>query len=123
MSIVARNVATLEKALTTLETHRVSPDQRLAYYSFALNTVEASAAALDAACKPFGGRVPDAAFLVVGGSYPRFFVEMTEQDLLQGMEMGYCKLKGEHLLNVAVSHALHPRGASFFGSGLRSHSF
>ena len=93
MSIVARKVTTLENALATLESHRVSPDQRLSYYSYDLNTLEASTAALDAACKPFGGRVPDAAFLVSGASQPRFFVEMTEKDLLEGMEMGYCEFQ------------------------------
>ncbi|KAG9037051.1 3-dehydrosphinganine reductase [Tulasnella sp. JGI-2019a] len=89
VSIVARNVEVLAAALKTLESHRVSPDQRLAMYSFPLNTGEGSAAALHAACEPFGGRVVDAAFLCAGSSQPDWFVNMDEAALLKGMEQGY----------------------------------
>lgn len=91
MSIVARNEKTLANALAELEALRVSPDQKLASYSFSLYTPEGSAAALDAACAPFDGRVPDAAFFVAGASTPKFFVEMTEEDLRKGMDDGYCR--------------------------------
>lgn len=91
MSIVARTEKTLQNALAELEKYRVSPDQKLAYYSFSLYTPEDSAAAIEAACAPYDGRVPDAAFFVAGASTPKFFVEMTEADLRKGMDDGYCK--------------------------------
>lgn len=91
VSIVARNKDILAVALKTLESHRVSQDQRLASYSYSLNTQEGSAAALKAACEPFKGRVPDAAFLCAGSSQPGWFVEMDEAALKKGMEQGYCK--------------------------------
>ena len=90
VSIVARTESTLQAALKTLESHRMAENQRLAYYSFPLNTLEGAAQALDAVSKPFGGRVPDAAFLVAGASKPGFFVEMDEAELKKGMENGYC---------------------------------
>ncbi|KAG9005748.1 3-dehydrosphinganine reductase [Tulasnella sp. JGI-2019a] len=89
VSIVARNKEILATALKTLESHRVSPDQHLASYSFPLNTGEGSAAALHAACEPFDGRVPDAAFLCAGSSQPGWFVDMDEAALKKGMEQGY----------------------------------
>ncbi|KAG8845456.1 3-dehydrosphinganine reductase [Tulasnella sp. 330] len=89
VSIVARNKEVLAAALKTLESYRVTPEQRLASYSFPLNTAAGSSGALHAACEPFGGRVPDAAFLCAGSSKPDWFVNMTEADLLNGMEQGY----------------------------------
>ncbi|KAG8976134.1 3-dehydrosphinganine reductase, partial [Tulasnella sp. 427] len=89
VSIVARTEKTLQDALKTLETHRVSPEQKLAYYSHSLVTAAGSKEALEAACAPYNGRVPDAAFLVAGGSTPKFFVEMEEADLRKGMDDGY----------------------------------
>ena len=35
------------------------------------------------------GETPDGVFLCAGGSKPKFFVEMSEDELLQGMDMGY----------------------------------
>ncbi|KAG8898172.1 3-dehydrosphinganine reductase [Tulasnella sp. 403] len=89
VSIVARTETTLKKAHSLLEEQRVSPSQQLAWYSYPLNTHEGSAAALEAACAPYDGQVPDAAFLCAGAATPKFFVEMTEQDLKKGMEDGY----------------------------------
>ncbi|KAG8934336.1 3-dehydrosphinganine reductase [Tulasnella sp. 417] len=89
VSIVARTEKTLQDALKTLETHRVSPDQKLAYYSYSLTTAAGAKEALEAASAPFNGRVPDAAFLVAGASAPKFFVEMDEADLRKGMDDGY----------------------------------
>ncbi|KAG8947286.1 3-dehydrosphinganine reductase [Tulasnella sp. 424] len=89
VSIVARTEKTLQAALRTLETHRVSPEQKLAYYSYSLSTAAGAKEALEAACAPYGGRVPDGAFLVAGASAPKFFVEMDEADLRKGMDDGY----------------------------------
>ncbi|KAG9041861.1 3-dehydrosphinganine reductase [Tulasnella sp. UAMH 9824] len=89
VSIVARTEQTLKDALRALETHRVSPRQKLAYYSYCLDTATGAKEALDAACAPFNGQVPDAAFLVAGASTPKFFVEMDEADLRKGMDDGY----------------------------------
>lgn len=35
------------------------------------------------------GETPDGVFLCAGGSKPKFFVEMSEEELVQGMDMGY----------------------------------
>jgi len=35
------------------------------------------------------GRVPDATFLCAGGATPKFFVEMTKEDLVRGLDMSY----------------------------------
>ena len=40
-------------------------------------------------CRPFGGECPDAIFTCAGNSRPKFFVEMTEQELVDGMTGGY----------------------------------
>ncbi|KAG8942558.1 3-dehydrosphinganine reductase, partial [Tulasnella sp. 408] len=99
VSIVARTERTLKDALRTLETRRVSPGQKLAYYSYSLDTATGAKEALDAACAPFKGQVPDAAFLVAGASTPKFFVEMDEADLRNGMDDGYSDtLRNECLL-------------------------
>ncbi|KDQ12773.1 hypothetical protein BOTBODRAFT_56572 [Botryobasidium botryosum FD-172 SS1] len=89
VSIVARDEAKLKEALEILEAARVDPNQIIKSYSFALNSYDASAAAIDAACVPYGGRSPDALFLCAGSSKPRFFVEMDEAELLDGMTTGY----------------------------------
>nr|GAT59480.1 oxidoreductase [Mycena chlorophos] len=89
VSIVARDEAKLRVALEQLEKARQSPEQKLNYYSFALDQADASAAALDAACQPFGGKSPDAIFLCAGSSTPGFFVEETEASLRKTMDMSY----------------------------------
>jgi 3-dehydrosphinganine reductase len=68
---------------------RIRQDQILKAYSFSLDTAKESAAALDAACEPHGGRAPDAVFACAGASKPMFLVEMDEQDFHNGMTMGY----------------------------------
>ncbi|KAG8949494.1 3-dehydrosphinganine reductase, partial [Tulasnella sp. 419] len=62
VSIVARDEEKLRKAHQLLESHRVSPEQKLNWYSYGLNTASASAAALEAATAPYGGACPDASF-------------------------------------------------------------
>lgn len=68
---------------------RVSPNQVLKSYSFALHESASAATALEAACTAHGGRSPNALFLCAGGSTPGFFVEADEASLKKGMDMGY----------------------------------
>lgn len=58
-------------------------------YSFALDTAKASTDALEAVCEPYNGETPDATFTCAGASRPMFFVEMTDEDLIKGMNDGY----------------------------------
>ena len=90
VSIVARDEAKLKDAVQELEKHRISPDQKFFWYSHSLTSATGSAEALASAIRPFGGAPPDAAFLCAGASKPKFFVEMSEKDLLDGMGNGYC---------------------------------
>jgi len=89
VSIVARNEERLKEALEKMEAARQTPNQILKSYSFSLNNHASSAAALEAACQPHGGRTPDAMFLCAGKSTPGFFVEEDEDSLRQGMDNGY----------------------------------
>lgn len=89
VSIVARNQERLDKALAELEAVRQTPNQTLKAYSYSLDTAKESAKALEAACEPFGGVAPDAIFAVAGSSKPMFFVEMQEEDLIEGFVNGY----------------------------------
>ncbi|CAA7263965.1 unnamed protein product [Cyclocybe aegerita] len=89
VSIVARNKDKLDAALASFEKERVSPSQVLKAYSHALDTAAASTEALEAVCEPFGGQAPDAIIMCAGASKPMFFVEMTEEDLVNGMTNGY----------------------------------
>jgi len=89
VSIVARNKENLVKALAKLEQLRVSPSQKLSALSHSLDTASGSTQALQDACRPFGGQCPDAVFACAGRSRPKFFVEMDEQDLVDGMTDGY----------------------------------
>lgn len=67
----------------------MAPTQVLKSYSFNLFTSSGSAAAIDAASEPHDGRCPDAMFLCAGAATPAYAVEMTEDDLVQGMNDGY----------------------------------
>ncbi|KAF8153817.1 oxidoreductase [Crassisporium funariophilum] len=89
VSIVARNQSNLDKAIVELEELRVSPSQIIRAYSHSLDTALGSTVALKDACQPHGGIAPDAAFLCAGSCKPMFFVEMTEEDLVNGMTNGY----------------------------------
>jgi len=89
VSIVARNKENLVKALAKLEQLRVSPSQKLGAFSHSLDTASGSTQALQDVCRPFGGQCPDAVFACAGRSRPKFFVEMDEQDLVDGMTDGY----------------------------------
>jgi len=89
VSIVARDEERLQKALEEMEAVRQSPNQVLKSYSFALNDLTSSTAALGAACEPHGNRCPDAMFLCAGKSTPGFFVEQNGDSLRQGMDNGY----------------------------------
>ncbi|KAJ6612283.1 oxidoreductase [Mycena sp. CBHHK59/15] len=89
VSIVARNQERLDKALEALEKCRQHPNQLLKAYSYSLNTAADSAAALHTVCEPHGGYSPDAVFACAGSSKPMFFMDMTEEDMMQGMVNGY----------------------------------
>lgn len=108
MSIVARNESNLKAAIEKLEVclcsvsamadspltkHlqavRQSDDQKFVYYSHSLTSAKESQEALQAVIAGHNEEVPDAVFLCAGGSKPKFFVEMSEEELVQGMDMGY----------------------------------
>ncbi|KAG6908495.1 hypothetical protein DXG01_004429 [Tephrocybe rancida] len=89
VSIVARNQKKLDDALAELEKVRKSPGQKFNVYSYSLNTAKDSADALHAVCEPYDGQAPDAVFACAGASKPMFFVEMKEEDLVDGMTAGY----------------------------------
>jgi len=89
VSIVARNVENLEKALAQLEVARVNPNQILKSYSYSLDTQKAAADALEAACLSHAGQSPDAVFLCAGKATPGFFIEQTEESMRKGMDDTY----------------------------------
>lgn len=45
--------------------------------------------ALEVVCEAHGGEAPDAVFTCAGSSKPMFFLDMEEQDLLDGMMNAY----------------------------------
>lgn len=71
------------------QSKRQSENQKIEFYSHSLDDAAESAAALDAASKPFDGRAPDAVFLCAGRATPGFFVEQTAESLKKGMDDGY----------------------------------
>ncbi|KIM37795.1 hypothetical protein M413DRAFT_448300 [Hebeloma cylindrosporum] len=89
ISIVARNQGKLDSALESLEALRVSKNQIFKVYSHALQPGSAAVAALELVSEPYGGDAPDAVFTCAGSSKPMFFVEMEEQDLVDGMNNAY----------------------------------
>ncbi|KAG6863748.1 hypothetical protein C0991_003500 [Blastosporella zonata] len=89
VSIVARNQKKLDDAVAELEKVRRNSSQKLNAYSFSLNTAKESADALKAVCEPYDGQAPDAVFACAGASKPMFFVEMEEEDMVDGMTAGY----------------------------------
>ncbi|KAH9853522.1 oxidoreductase [Lenzites betulinus] len=89
VSIVARNEERLRKAAAELEKHRQSAGQLIRWYAFAVDGEASSAAALQAAGEPHGGRCPDAFFLCAGASRPEFWIGQDEASMRQGMEMSY----------------------------------
>ncbi|TFK50101.1 oxidoreductase [Heliocybe sulcata] len=89
VSIVARDTSKLDDALNKLEKARVSEDQIFRSHSFSIGTAEGANAALKAVTDEHGGLTPDAVFMCAGKSTPKFFVEMSEQDLTEGMTDGY----------------------------------
>ncbi|TFK26976.1 oxidoreductase [Coprinopsis marcescibilis] len=89
VSIVARNQARLDEALKTLEKYRQTPAQVIQARSHSLDTATSSTEALESICEAHGGAAPDAVFACAGASKPMFFMEMTEEDLSNGMTTGY----------------------------------
>ena len=89
VSVVARNEENLAKALAAMEEHRQNSSQQFHTYSFDLSTGSESTKALEAVCEPFEGRAPDAVFTCPGFEKPKFFVEMTEEELMKGMDGAY----------------------------------
>jgi len=72
-----------------IQSARQSDGQKFAYYSYSLTSAKESQEALQAVIAGHNGETPDAVFLCAGGSKPKFFVEMSEEELVQGMDMGY----------------------------------
>lgn len=73
----------------TTQAARISSSQIIQAHSANLFTASGAEAALEAVCKAHDGHAPDAVITCAGAARPMFFVEMTEQDLVQGMECGY----------------------------------
>jgi len=88
ISIVARTQSKLDSALRELEALRVSPAQSFKALSFSLSTAQASAEALAAATVAHD-EFPDAIFCCAGSVKPKFFVDMSEEELAGGMTNGY----------------------------------
>jgi len=89
VTIVARDSKRLSSALVEIETFRRSENQIFQSFSYSLFTVGDSRAALEAASARHHGLTPDAVFLCAGKAIPRFFVEYTEAELIDGMNYGY----------------------------------
>ncbi|KAH9899919.1 oxidoreductase [Cubamyces lactineus] len=89
VSIVARNEERLQAALAELEKHRQTSEQIIKSYSFAVNSEAGSAAALQAASEPHGGRCPDAFFLCAGTSRPSFWIEQNEALMRSDLDASY----------------------------------
>jgi len=77
------------RGLTVLEELRVSKAQVFKVYSHALQPASEAVAALELVSKPYGGEAPDAVFACAGSAKPMFFVDMEEQDLVDGMTNAY----------------------------------
>jgi 3-dehydrosphinganine reductase len=107
VSIVARTQSKLDEALKALEVStstildyvydtntfwqatRVLPQQKFHVYSFTLGTAADSDKALQTVCEPYGGRAPDAIFACAGSAKPKFLIDLTEQDISEGMVNAY----------------------------------
>ncbi|TEB20975.1 oxidoreductase [Coprinellus micaceus] len=89
VSIVARDQGRLDKSLEEMEALRVSPSQILQAKSADLFSASHAKEALEHVCQAHDGQAPDAVFSCAGSSKPMWFVEMTEQDLKEGMDYGY----------------------------------
>lgn len=58
-------------------------------YDYDLTTAEGAREALQAVMDGHDGLVPEATFLCAGAAAPKFFVEMTKEELVRGLEMTY----------------------------------
>lgn len=54
-----------------------------------MGTAEESEEALHTVCRPFGGAAPDAIFMCAGSAKPKFYVELTKEEVEQGMMNGF----------------------------------
>ncbi|KAH9821517.1 hypothetical protein DFH28DRAFT_1078867 [Melampsora americana] len=89
VTIVSRSQKKLDEALAVIETNRQQPSQIFQALSFDLTSPDASEAALDAAAKPFGGRVPDVIFACAGGAIGGYFIQLSPEDLKASVDMNY----------------------------------
>jgi len=89
VSIVARRQEKLDEAMIQIEKARQNPEQILQSFSFSLAAPEQSKKALESVCGTHDGQAPDAVFLCAGAATPKFFLEMTEEELMNGMSDGY----------------------------------
>ncbi|KAF4618821.1 hypothetical protein D9613_010085 [Agrocybe pediades] len=89
VSIVARNRKKLDDAMALIEKSRINPAQIFQAYSLPLDSGKAATTALETVCRAHGGEAPDAVIACAGSSKPMYFVEMGEEDLVNGMVNGY----------------------------------
>ncbi|EIN05672.1 oxidoreductase [Punctularia strigosozonata HHB-11173 SS5] len=89
VTLVARNQERLDAALKQVEAARVSEGQRFHTLSYNVATSEGATEGIAAASALFDGNPPDAVFCCAGKSTPKFFVEMSAEDLSRGLEDGY----------------------------------
>ncbi|PPQ83161.1 hypothetical protein CVT25_005408 [Psilocybe cyanescens] len=89
ISIVARNQTKLDEAIESIEKLRVSPSQIFKAYSLPLDSGSAAAKALETVSDAHGGEAPDAIFTCAGASTPKFFIDMDEKDMVDGMMNAY----------------------------------
>ncbi|KAH9476538.1 3-ketodihydrosphingosine reductase TSC10 [Psilocybe cubensis] len=89
ISIVARSQSKLDEAIESIEKLRVNPSQIFKAYSHALDSGDAAAKALQLVAEAHGGELPDAIFTCAGSSKPMFFIDTTEQDMVDGMTNAY----------------------------------
>ncbi|KAL5528019.1 TSC10 [Sanghuangporus sanghuang] len=130
VTIVARNVEKLKAAVEVLEKNRQSPEQTFRYQSAPLNTSAGSHAALEAECRALAQQsdgeitVPDAFFLCAGSSRPAYFVENTEQQLIEGIEQAYwVQAWSAHAAVKKLVYEQRPGKIVFVGSTLSLMSF
>ncbi|THH09225.1 hypothetical protein EW145_g2171 [Phellinidium pouzarii] len=130
VTIVARNVGKLKAAVEQLEIHHQSSEQTFRFHSFPLNTSAGSQSALDAECQALSQQsdgavsAPDAFFLCAGSSRPGYFVEATEDILVEGMEQAYwVQAWSAHAAMKKLVREQHPGKIVFIGSTLSLMSF
>lgn len=89
VSIVSRTESKLAKALLEIETHRVSPSQKLLSFACDLTSAESASATLKAACEAHSTLSPDYIFACAGGCIPGYFTELSVDEQWKAMEWNF----------------------------------